>query len=89
MSSARERHFSLRRQRYLGVPRLPQLPYRDTVVRLSDAIERRGLTVFGRIDHAAAARELDLELEDEEVVVSLDAGALAGGRVRARADLGR
>jgi uncharacterized protein (DUF302 family) len=27
------------------------------------------LTVFCRIDHAAAARELDLELADEEVVV--------------------
>jgi uncharacterized protein (DUF302 family) len=43
--------------------------YRDTVDRLSEAIERRGLTVFGRIDHAAAARELGLELADEEVVV--------------------
>jgi uncharacterized protein (DUF302 family) len=43
--------------------------YRDTVDRLSEAIERRGLTVFCRIDHAAAARELDLELADEEVVV--------------------
>jgi uncharacterized protein (DUF302 family) len=39
--------------------------YRDTVARLSEAIERRGLTVFGRIDHAAAARDLDLELADE------------------------
>jgi uncharacterized protein (DUF302 family) len=43
--------------------------YRVTVSRLSEAIERRGLTLFGRIDHAAAARELDLELADEEVVV--------------------
>jgi uncharacterized protein (DUF302 family) len=43
--------------------------YRETVGRLSEAIERRGLTVFGRIDHAAAAREAGLELAEEEVVV--------------------
>jgi uncharacterized protein (DUF302 family) len=43
--------------------------YRVTVSRLSEAIERRGLTVFGRIDHAAAARAAGLELPDEEVVV--------------------
>lgn len=43
--------------------------YRETVGRLSDAIERRGLTVFGVIDHAAAAREAGLDLADEEVVV--------------------
>jgi uncharacterized protein (DUF302 family) len=43
--------------------------YRDTVARLSDAIERRGLTLFARIDHAGAAREAGLELADEEVVV--------------------
>ena len=42
---------------------------RETVGRLSDAIERRGLTVFGVIDHAAAAREAGLELADEKVVV--------------------
>ncbi len=33
------------------------------------AIERRGLTVFARIDHAAAAREVGMELADEEVVL--------------------
>jgi uncharacterized protein (DUF302 family) len=43
--------------------------YRETVNRLSEAIERRGLTVFGRVDHAAAARESGLELADEEVVM--------------------
>ena len=43
--------------------------YGETVGRLSEAIERRGLTVFGRIDHAAAARESGLELADEQVVV--------------------
>jgi uncharacterized protein (DUF302 family) len=43
--------------------------YRETVARLSEAIERRRLTVLSRIDHAAAAREAGLELPDEEVVV--------------------
>jgi uncharacterized protein (DUF302 family) len=43
--------------------------YRETVSRLSQAIERRGLTIFARIDHAAAAREAGLELADEEVVL--------------------
>jgi uncharacterized protein (DUF302 family) len=41
----------------------------DTVVRLVDAIESRGLTVFARIDHAAAARDAGLELADEQVVL--------------------
>jgi uncharacterized protein (DUF302 family) len=43
--------------------------YGETVVRLINAIEGRGLTVFARIDHAAAAREVGLELPDEEVVL--------------------
>ncbi len=43
--------------------------YADTIKSLLDAIERRGLTVFARIDHAAGAREVGLELEDEQVVL--------------------
>ena len=43
--------------------------YAATVTALIDAIERRGLTVFARIDHAAGAREVGLELADEQVVV--------------------
>ena len=43
--------------------------YSETVLRLVDAIESRGLTVFARIDHAAAAREAGLELADEQVVL--------------------
>jgi uncharacterized protein (DUF302 family) len=43
--------------------------YGETVVRLIDAIESRGLTVFARIDHAAAAREAGLDLADEQVVL--------------------
>jgi uncharacterized protein (DUF302 family) len=41
----------------------------DTRRRLLDAIEKRQLTVFAVIDHAAAAREADLALADEEVIV--------------------
>jgi uncharacterized protein (DUF302 family) len=43
--------------------------YVETVGLLVEAIERRGLTVFARIDHAAGAREAGLELADEEVVM--------------------
>ncbi|MEA2428994.1 MAG: hypothetical protein QOF37_2622 [Thermoleophilaceae bacterium] len=41
----------------------------ETVDRLIAAIEDRGLTVFARIDHAAAARDAGLELPPEEVVL--------------------
>ena len=41
----------------------------ETLDRLLDAIARRGLTVFAQIDHAAAAREVGLELANEVVVV--------------------
>ncbi len=43
--------------------------YAQTVTALIDAIERRGLTVFARVDHAAGARLVGLELADEEVVM--------------------
>ncbi len=43
--------------------------YKETVGALRAAIERRGLTVFARIDHAGAARQVGLELADEEVVI--------------------
>jgi uncharacterized protein (DUF302 family) len=41
----------------------------ETLRRLLDAVARRGLTVFAHIDHAAAARAVDMELADEVVVV--------------------
>jgi uncharacterized protein (DUF302 family) len=43
--------------------------YAETMSSLVAAIERRGLTVFARIDHAAGARDAGLELADEEVVL--------------------
>ncbi len=45
------------------------LAYPQTVTRLLEAIERRKLTLFARIDHAAAARQVGLGLADEEVFV--------------------
>lgn len=41
----------------------------ETVGRLIDAIADRGLTVFARIDHAAAARQVGMKLPAEEVVI--------------------
>jgi uncharacterized protein (DUF302 family) len=45
------------------------LGYVETVDALLAAIEQRGLTVFARIDHAAGAREVGMELAEEEVVL--------------------
>jgi uncharacterized protein (DUF302 family) len=43
--------------------------YVETTTRLLEAITRRGLTVFARIDHAAGARQVGMELPPEEVVI--------------------
>jgi uncharacterized protein (DUF302 family) len=40
-----------------------------TVERLIGAITARGLTVFCRVDHAAGAREVGLDLPPEEVIL--------------------
>jgi uncharacterized protein (DUF302 family) len=41
----------------------------ETTGALVEAIQRRGLTVFARVDHAAGAREVDMELGEEEVLL--------------------
>jgi uncharacterized protein (DUF302 family) len=46
-----------------------EVGYAESLAALIAAIERRGLTVFARIDHGAGAREAGLELAEEEVVV--------------------
>lgn len=43
--------------------------YAETTRRLIEAITSRGLIVFARIDHGAAAREAGLELAPDEVVL--------------------
>jgi uncharacterized protein (DUF302 family) len=40
----------------------------ETVARLVAAIAQRGLIVFAQVDHAAAAREAGMELQDEVVI---------------------
>ena len=51
--------------------RSTESPYgvRETVQRLVAALEKRSIAVFARIDHAGAAREVGLELADEELVI--------------------
>ncbi len=44
-------------------------PHAETVQKLVAAIEGHGIKVFARIDHAAAAREVGLELHPELVIV--------------------
>jgi uncharacterized protein (DUF302 family) len=41
----------------------------ETVNRLIAALGRRGISVFARIDHAAGARKVGLELADEELLI--------------------
>jgi uncharacterized protein (DUF302 family) len=41
----------------------------ETLRRLLDAIERSGLKLFAQFDHSAAAREVEMELPNEVVVV--------------------
>jgi uncharacterized protein (DUF302 family) len=43
--------------------------YAETLHQLLDAIAGRGLTVFAQFDHGAAAREADMDLAPEMVVV--------------------
>lgn len=43
--------------------------YDETLSRLLAAIAERGLTVFAQFDHAAGAREVDMQLAPEIVVV--------------------
>jgi uncharacterized protein (DUF302 family) len=43
--------------------------YIEATKTLTEAIERRGLRVFARIDHAAAAHAVGLDMAEEEVVL--------------------
>jgi uncharacterized protein (DUF302 family) len=43
--------------------------HHETVARVADAIAAHGLTLFARIDHAAAARAAGLDLQDEIVLL--------------------
>src|SRR3954468_8383358 len=61
-------------------PRLPAMvvtqgraPVPQTVARLQAPLAARGLTLFAKVDHAAAARAAGLELPDEVVLLLGDA----------------
>lgn len=57
--------------------------YPDTMKALIAAIERHGLRLFARIDHAAGAHDVGLELEEEEVVLF---GNPSGGTLLMQSD---
>ena len=44
------------------------MPFEATLERLTEAIARAGLVLFGRIDHQAAAREVGLEMPPATVL---------------------
>ncbi len=53
-----------------GLVTLPSnYPVPDTIDRLRDALTGAGLQVFARVDHAAGAREVGLELRPTELLV--------------------
>jgi uncharacterized protein (DUF302 family) len=52
------------------------LPFDATLERLTRAIEKAGLTIFARIDHAANARKAGLEMPPATVLIY---GAAKGG----------
>jgi len=41
----------------------------ETMRRLEEVVRGKGLTVFARIDHRAGAREVSLDMQDEQVLV--------------------
>ncbi len=41
----------------------------ETIRRLDEVVRGKGLTVFARIDHRAGAREVGLEMQDEQVLI--------------------
>jgi len=57
--------------------------YARTVERLLESIDGRGLRLFARVDHAAGAREVGLELADEQVLIF---GSAKGGTSLMQAD---
>ena len=56
-----------------NVPRIhtvaSKYPFDETVTRLQNAIQAKGMTVFAVIDHRAAARQSGLEMQPATVIV--------------------
>jgi uncharacterized protein (DUF302 family) len=49
--------------------RKSSMAFQQTVDRLADSIEKAGMTVFARIDHAAGARELGMSMAPAVVLI--------------------
>jgi len=49
--------------------KLSQFSVHETVRRLEETVRAKGLTIFARIDHAGGAREVGLEMRDEQLIV--------------------
>jgi uncharacterized protein (DUF302 family) len=56
---------------------------KETMDRLVAAVKAKGLTVFGRIDHAAGAKEVDMPLRPTELLIF---GNARGGTPLMQAD---
>ena len=41
----------------------------ETMRKLEEVVRGKGLTVFARIDHGAGAREVSLDMQDEQVLI--------------------
>jgi uncharacterized protein (DUF302 family) len=41
----------------------------ETIRRLDEVLRGKGLSVFARIDHRAGAREVGLDMQDEQVII--------------------
>jgi uncharacterized protein (DUF302 family) len=57
------------RQNAHMVVKSSSIDYAHTISSLLAAIERRGLTLLAQIDHATGAREVGMELDDEQVIL--------------------
>ncbi len=44
-------------------------PVDETIRRLDEVVRGKGLTVFSRIDHRSGAREVGLDMQDEQVLI--------------------
>lgn len=51
------------------IRRVSRYGFDETLARLKDAIETRGITLLARIDHGAAARKAGLALPDTTVLI--------------------
>jgi uncharacterized protein (DUF302 family) len=61
----------------LDIVELPSpLPFEATLERLTQAIEKAGMTIFALIDHAANARDIDMTMPPATVLIY---GAAKGG----------